>query len=128
MEGPAEMRQLWPEPVALKGYGNGAFRFEEERVEGAICILPGGIFAWRPQRLEEVAEDDFAAGLAAAREVDFLLFGMGPVHLPPPSFLVRACALAGMGLECMTTGAAVRTYNVCRDEERLPATFLLPVP
>ena len=127
MNGLSDMQRLWPEPVPLKGYGNGAFRFEEERVEGAICILPGGIFRWRPQRLEDVTEADFAAGLAAVREVDFLLFGMGSVHLPPPAFLVRACALAGIGLECMTTGAAVRTYNVCRDEERLPATFLLPV-
>ncbi len=127
MNGASDMTRLWPSPVPLKGYGDGAFRFEEERVKGAICILPAGIFAWRPQSLEEVREEDFAAGLAARAEVDFLLFGMGPVHLPPPAFLLRACALAGIGLECMTTGAAVRTYNVCRDEERLPATFLLPV-
>jgi uncharacterized protein len=113
--------------VPLRGYGGGGFRFEEQRVTGAICILPEGIFAWRPQSLKDITEEDFAAGLAARAETDFLLFGMGARHLPPPSFLVRACALAGMGLECMTTAAAVRTYNVCRDEERLPATFLLPV-
>ena len=118
---------LWPEPVPLKGYGEGAFRFGERRHAGAISILPGGIRPWRPQRPEEVTPEDFAPALETAGEVAFLLYGMGERHLPPPRWLVIACARAGLGLECMTTGAAVRTYNVCRDEERLPATFLLPV-
>ena len=118
---------LWPEPLPLKGYGAGGFRFAEERHEGAICILPTGIFAWRPQAPGDVREEDFRPALPHRHDVDFLLYGCGEVHLPPPEWLLRLAALAGLGLEVMTTGAAVRTYNLCRDERRLPATFLLPV-
>ena len=118
---------LWPEPVPLKGYGAGGFRFAEERYVGGIHILPTGIFSWRPSTPEEVGEEDFRPALPHRHEVDFLLYGCGEKHLPPPEWLVRLAALAGLGLEVMTTGAAVRTYNACRDELRLPATFLLPV-
>ncbi len=121
------MKQLWPEPVPLKGYGGGAFRFLDQRHAGSLCILPSGIFAWRPARTEEVNEEDFASFPDHRHEVDFLLYGCGAEHLPPPRWLARLAAMAGVGLEVMTTGAAVRTYNLCRDELRLPATFLLPV-
>ena len=120
-------QSIWPEPLPLKGYGGGAFRLAEERVEGSLCILPDGIFRWRPATLEQVREEDFQPLLQHRAAVDFILFGCGARHLPPPEWLMRLAALAGLGLEVMTTGAAVRTYNLCRDEQRLPATFLLPV-
>jgi uncharacterized protein len=120
------MKQLWPDPVPLKGYAGGTFRWLEERHAGALCILPTGIFAWRPQTFADVREEDFEPFIEHRAEVDFLLFGCGSEHLPPPDWVVRLAALAGLGLEVMTTGAAVRTYNLCRDELRLPATFLLP--
>ena len=123
----AALQQLHPQPLPLKGYGGGAFRFAEERVEGALCILPDGIFRWRPRQPEEVTKEDFTPLLEHRQAVDFLLYGCGARHLPPPEWLMRLAALAGLGLEVMTTGAAVRTYNLCRDEQRLPATFLLPV-
>ncbi len=143
------LRCLHPQPVPLKGYGNGAFRFLEMRHAGGLCILPSGIYAWPRQHFDEVKEEDFtpafeliarmnartdplAFGRPSPQEsdahVDFVLFGLGEQHRAPPEWLVRACARLRIGLEVMTTGAAVRTYNVCREEERLPATFLLPVP
>ncbi len=122
------MDALWPEPVPLKGYGDGAFRFAEQRHEGAIFITPAGIFPWRPQAFEDVCVEDFAPGLGCGCDMAFVLFGMGAEHRPPPHWLMEACVMSGLALECMTTGAAVRTYNVCMDEARIPATFLLPVP
>ncbi len=144
------LRCLHPEPVPLKGYGNGAFRFLEVRHEGGLCILPSGIFAWPCRHFSDVVLEDFAPafqviermnapfassafsavtpqGEVGMVHVDFLLFGAGEKHRPPPEWLLQACARLRIGLEVMTTGAAVRTYNVCREEERLPATFLLPV-
>ena len=121
------MRRLWPQPVALTGYGDGAFRFGPDmRHEGGLCILPDGIYDWPRTRLEELTVEDFAAGLAAP-EAAFILFGAGERHIAPPDWLMRAAIAAGMGLEVMTTAAALRTYNVCFDERRPPATFLLPV-
>ena len=119
---------LWPEPLPLKSYGDHGFRFADVRHEGGLCILPDGIHRWRPRTPEEVAAEDFASVSTHRAEVDFLLYGCGERHLPPPDWLVRLAALSGLGLEVMTTNAAVRTYNLCRDELRLPATFLLPVP
>ena len=119
--------RLWPEPAPLKGYGDGAFRFGDVRHEGGIFIMPTGIFPWRPKTFDEVKAEDFAPALGCGCDIAFILFGMGGEHRPPPHWLMQATVLAGLSLECMTTGAAVRTYNVCVDEARIPATFLLPV-
>ncbi len=118
---------LYPEPLPLTGYGDGAFRFAEQREAGSLCILPSGIYRWRPALPEEVEETDFDLLIAHRAEVDFILFGCGERQIAPPQWLSRLAALAGLGLEVMPTGPAVRTYNLCRDELRLPATFLLPV-
>ena len=119
---------LWSEPLPLRSYGDHGFRFADVRHEGGLCILPDGIHRWQPRTPEEVTAKDFASVSAHRAEVDFLLYGCGARQLPPPDWLIRLAALAGLGLEVMTTNAAVRTYNLCRDELRLPATFLLPVP
>jgi len=119
--------KLWPEPVPIRGYGDGAFRFADVRHEGGIFIMPTGIFSWRPGTFEEVTAEDFAPALGCGCDIAFMLFGAGETHRTAPHWLMQAAVLAGISLECMTTGAAVRTYNVCMDEARIPATFLLPV-
>ncbi len=120
--------KLWPEAVPLRGYGDGAFRFGEARHEGPLFIMPNGIFSWRPATFDDVRAEDFAPALGCGCDIAFILFGMGETHLPTPHWLMERAVLAGLPVECMTTGAAVRTFNVCLAEGRIPATFLLPVP
>ena len=48
------------------------------------------------------------------------------MHLPSPQ-LMQAFAEAGVALEAMTTGAAVRTYNILLAEKRDVAAALLAV-
>ncbi len=121
------MEPLWPQPAPINSYGDGGFRFAELRHAGGIFVMPSGIFPWKPRAFDEVTVDDFAPALGCGCDIPFILFGMGEEHRPPPHWLLQATVLAGLGLECMTTAAAVRTYNVCMDEARVPATFLLPV-
>jgi uncharacterized protein len=116
-----------PERAPIDSYGNGGFRFAGMSHQGSLLILANGMHAWRPGRFSEVTQDDFAAVLLSETRPAFLIFGTGPeMHFPAPE-VRKAFAEAGVALEAMTTGAAVRTYNILLAEKRDVTAALLAV-
>ena len=116
-----------PERAPINSYGNGGFRFAGMSHQGSLLILADGMHAWRPEHFAEVTAEDFTSVLAKEPRPAFLLFGTGShMHLPSPE-LKTAFAAAGIALEAMTTGAAVRTYNILLAEKRDVAAALLAV-
>jgi uncharacterized protein len=123
----ADDDRFLPERAPIESYGNGGFRFAGMSHQGSLLILPNGMHAWGPRGFADVTLTDFAAVLSAGRRPGFLLFGTGvAMHLPSPA-MSRAFADAGVALEAMTTGAAVRTYNILLAEKRDVAAALLAV-
>ncbi len=123
----ADDDRFLPERAPIASYGNGGFRFAGMSHQGSLLILANGMHAWRPQGFADVTLADFAAVLSAKERPAFLLFGTGiAMHLPQPPFR-QAFAEAGVALEAMTTGAAVRTYNILLAEKRDVAAALLAV-
>ena len=118
----------FPGRTPITAYGDGGFRFAEMSHRGAILCLPSGIHGWaavaRPADLDEAA---FAQPKDEAAGIDLLLLGMGRDPLPLPEALRLHLAAAGLRVEVMATGAAVRTYNVLLAEGRAVAAALLPV-
>jgi uncharacterized protein len=124
---PGEGGRFLPERAPIDSYGNGGFRFAGMSHQGSLLILADGMHAWRPGYLSDVTKDDFTAVLSAERRPGFLLFGTGHETYFPPPDLRKAFAEAGVALEAMTTGAAVRTYNILLAEKRDVAAALLAV-
>ncbi|TMJ44115.1 MAG: hypothetical protein E6G89_00335 [Alphaproteobacteria bacterium] len=124
---PEVSERFLPERALIDSYGNGGFRFAGMSHQGSLLILADGMHAWRPGRFADVGLADFATVLSAGKQPAFLLFGTGAtMHLPSPH-LMQAFAEAGTALEAMTTGAAVRTYNILLAEKRDVAAALLAV-
>lgn len=116
-----------PERAPIASYGNGGFRFAGMSHQGSLLILANGMHAWRPTVFSDVTSADFASVLSAGPRPAFLLFGTGSLmHLPPPD-LRKVFADAGIALETMATGAAVRTYNILLAEKRDVTAALLAV-
>jgi len=116
-----------PDQALIEAYGNGGFRFAGMSHRGSILSLPAGIWAW-PVR--EVSGIDLAAlgpVIAAADSIDLFLLGTGRDPWMPPADLRAALSAAGLGIDAMTTGAAVRTYNVLLAERRRVAAALIAV-
>jgi uncharacterized protein len=113
-----------PERVPIEAYGKGGFRFRDMSHEGSILILPSGIYGWRPRSFEDIVEGDFAQLAAEMSQPDFLLLGCGGVLHFPGSALRD---IIGVPVDAMTTGAAVRTYNVLLAEKRNVAAALIAV-
>jgi uncharacterized protein len=124
---PGEGGRFLPERAPILSYGNGGFRFAGMSHQGSLLVLANGMHAWRPDQFSNVTTDDFAPVLLASQRPAFLLFGTGPeMHFPTPA-LRKAFAEAGVALEAMTTGAAVRTYNILLAEKRDVSAALIAV-
>lgn len=116
-----------PQQVQIDAYGNGGFRFAGMSHKGSLLCLPSGMRAWPVTSSAGLTIEDFAPVLAVAGEIDVLMIGLGhgPTELPPA--LRRALREAGLIVEAITTGSAVRTYNVLMNEERAVGAALIAV-
>ena len=120
-----------PNPAPIEAYGKGGFRFGGMSHRGSLLCLPNGIWASDVT----MAGDIDAAALALVLDpavapeaaIDHFLIGTGKdiVPLPPP--LRDAFRARHIALEAMTTGAAVRTYNILLGERRRIGALLVAV-
>ena len=117
----------FPGRAPIEAYGDGGFRFADMSHRGSLLCLPSGIHGWEPADPAALTADDFAMALAEAAGIAILLVGTGADLLPLPSALRAALKQAGIAAEPMSTGAAVRTYNVLLAEDRAVAAALVAV-
>lgn len=117
----------FPGRAPIDAYGNGGFRFADMSHRGSILCLPSGIHGWEPTDPAALVADDFDRVLAEAGGIDILLVGTGTDLRPLPAGLRAALREAGVTADPMSTGAAVRTYNVLLAEDRLVAAALVAV-
>ncbi|WP_439272410.1 Mth938-like domain-containing protein [Pseudochrobactrum sp. HB0163] len=123
-----EIREAhFPGRAPIDAYGNGGFRFAEMSHRGSLLCLPSGIHGWEPKRPPVLAADDLAMILEQANDIEILLVGTGmELHRIPEEVraILRAHRIAA---DPMSTGAAVRTYNVLLAEDRAVAAALIAV-
>jgi uncharacterized protein len=109
---------FYPRRVPIEAYGADGFRFAGMMHQGALLILDDGIHRWPPAKLPDLTPADFAPVLARAKPGSFLLLGTGSSIARPPKPVRDAFAAAGIAIDFMDTGAAVRTWNVLVAEDR----------
>lgn len=117
----------FPGRAPIDAYGDGGFRFADMSHRGSILCLPSGVHGWEPADPVQLTLDDFVRVLAEIDDIDILLVGTGPELKPLPAALRARLREAGISADPMSTGAAVRTYNVLLAEDRLVAAALVAV-
>lgn len=117
----------FPGRAPIDAYGNGGFRFADMSHRGSILCLPSGIHGWQPADPAALTITDFERLLAESDAIEILLVGMGPDLRPLPATLRQSLRAAGISADPMSTGAAVRTFNVLLAEERAVAAALIAV-
>lgn len=117
----------FPGRAPIEAYGNGGFRFADMSHRGSILCLPSGIYGWEPADRQALTGEDFDKLFAEAAQVEILLVGMGADLRPLPAQLRASLKQAGISSDPMSTGAAVRTYNVLLAEDRAVAAALIAV-
>ncbi len=117
----------FPGRAPIDAYGNNGFRFADMSHRGSILCLPSGIHGWEPANAEALVLGDFARLLDEAQDFDVLLIGMGREIRPVPKALREAFKDRRIIADPMSTGAAVRTFNVLLAEDRRVAAALIAV-
>jgi len=116
-----------PRQVLIDAHGAGGFRFAGLSHRGSLLCLPDGIWAWPVDDIAALTEEVFAPVLARSSALDFFIIGTGmqPWIMPEP--LRQKFRQAHVSADPMTTGAAVRTYNVMLMESRRVGAGLIAI-
>ncbi|WP_062202927.1 Mth938-like domain-containing protein [Aureimonas sp. AU12] len=117
----------YPRRAPVDAYGNGGFRFADMSHRGSILCLPSGIYGWTGTVEAPFSGERLLKVLDEAEGIRFLLFGTGADIRRIPPALADRLKKAGISCDPMSTGAAVRTYNIMLSEGRPVAAALVAV-
>ncbi|MCB8836685.1 Mth938-like domain-containing protein [Aurantimonas sp. VKM B-3413] len=123
-----EIREAhFPGRAPITAYGNGGFRFADMSHRGSILCLPSGIYGWSATAEAPFSGERLQKVLEEAEEISFLLFGTGKDIRRLPAALAERLRKGGISCDPMSTGAAVRTFNIMLSEGRPVAAALIAV-
>ncbi|HEY4774780.1 MAG TPA: MTH938/NDUFAF3 family protein [Xanthobacteraceae bacterium] len=116
-----------PRAALIDAYGKGGFRFAGMAHRGSLLCLPNGIWAASVVTAADISEEALAPVFANSAAIDYCLIGAGASATVLPEPLRVRFRECGIAAEAMTTGAAVRTYNILFGEGRRVAALLIAV-
>jgi uncharacterized protein len=119
-----------PNAAPIDSYGSGGFRFAGMSHRGSLLCLPAGIWASPVTSAGEIDEAALALAFdppAPDAAVDHFLIGTGKDLIPVAPALREAFRARRIVVESMSTGAAVRTYNILLGERRRVGALLVAV-
>lgn len=111
----------------IDDYGNGGFRFADMSHRGSILALPGGVRAISAASWTQIDAPTIDLALSDPEGLDIFIVGAGKDLMPLAAPLRAKLRAAGVGVETMSTGAAVCTYNILLDEGRRVGALLIAV-
>lgn len=118
---PKEGQQL------INGYGDGGFRVSGVRFEGSVLILPEKTQPWDMPTIDDLSLESLSALTDASDRIEILLIGCGDGMAFIEEDIRASLRQQGIVIDAMSTGAAVRTYNVLLLERRRVAAALIAV-
>ncbi len=116
-----------PHQAPIDAHGAGGFRFAGMSHRGSLLCLPDGVWAWpvsAPAALNDQALDPV---FARADALDFFILGTGEAPWTMPAPMRLRFREAHISVDAMTTGPAVRTYNVMLLEGRRVGAGLVAI-
>ena len=116
-----------PRQALIDSHEHGGFRFGGMSHRGSLLCLPDGIWAWPVATIAAVTAAALAQVFARSGNLDFFILGAGSEPWIAPEPLRARFRAAQISLDVMTTGAAVRTYNVMLMESRRVGAGLIAV-
>jgi len=109
----------------FSGYDDHYLKIGDERYSEGLMIHRDTIHApWGPARLQQLTLEQLGEILTTPPEV--VILGTGRVTAFPDMRILEACSQLHLGIECMDTRAAARTYNILVTEGREVSAAMLP--
>jgi uncharacterized protein len=109
----------------VRQYGNGEIVVGEDRITQPFIITPLHLtLEWGAPSLLDLGDGDLEPLFATGAQV--ILLGAGDSQQFTSAAVRAAFRARRIALECMTLGAACRTYNILAAEDRPVAAGLFP--
>jgi uncharacterized protein len=109
-----------PQRAAIDSFGQGGFRFADHSHQGHLLVLPSGMRAWDGTTFDEA--------MAENAEIDFFVIGTGASFKGTYKTMLAQLQQHGIFADCMTTSAAIHSYNYMLAEKRRVAAAFIAVP
>ena len=123
-----ELREAhFPGRAPIDAYGNGGFRFADMSHRGSVLCTPSGIYAWNVSDVSGLSAAAFSKVFEEAEAIEILLIGTGLDLVRIEPTLHSRFRDLSISADAMSTGAAVRTFNVLLSEGRAVSAALLAV-
>ena len=108
----------------MTGYGDDFIEINRKRYTQPLIVLANTLIEnWQVANFDHLNEESFADLIKLEPEV--VLLGTGKTHRFLHPALAKNLTEKGIPLECMTTAAACRTYNILMSEGRNVAAALI---
>ena len=109
----------------VRRYGDGAIVIGEQRVVRPLIITPQQLMLdWEASSIAELTPPQLEVLLAPGASI--VLLGAGESQPFADRWVRDRCRSHNIALECMTLGAACRTYNILAGEYRSVVAGLFP--
>jgi len=116
-----------PRQALIDSHGSGGFRFAGMSHRGSLLCLPDGIWAWPVASHAALTDETLAPVFDRAADMDFFILGTGAQPWIMPEPLRARFRGLHVAIDTMTTGPAVRTYNVMLMENRRVGAGLIAI-
>lgn len=116
-----------PRQALIDAHGGGGFRFAGMSHRGSLLCLPDGIWPWLIAAPAALSEDALSLVFARSGDLDFFILGTGAAPWVLPDALRQKFRQVHVSVDAMTTGPALRTYNVMFMEGRRVGAGLIAV-
>lgn len=116
-----------PRQALIDAHGGGGFRFAGMSHRGSLLCLPDGIWPWPIDDIAALTEEALSLAFARTGDLDFFIIGSGAKPWVVPGALRQRFRDAHVSVDSMTTGPAVRTYNVMFMESRRVGAGLIAI-
>jgi uncharacterized protein len=108
----------------MTGYSAQWISVNHQRIEHSLIVTPDTLITdWKIEGFDQLSEADFEK--IAHLKPEVVLLGTGQTHRFIHPSLIKPLTEANIAVECMTTDAACRTYNILMAEGRQVAAALI---
>ena len=116
-----------PYAAPIEAYGKGGFRLAGMSHRGSLLCLPDGVWASPVTQARDIDIDVLRPVFESTAAIAHFLIGTGVDMAALPAQLRAQFRAHNIVAEVMTTGAAIRTYNILMGEGRAIGALLIAV-
>lgn len=108
----------------ITGYEQGAVSINHQKICHSLIVMPQALLTdWQVANFDALTEANF--DVLVEKKPEVVILGTGAQHRFIHPKLVKNLTALNIPVECMTTDAACRTYNILMSEGRLVAAALI---